>query len=667
MGVNSTECISVSPRQDGSTAAGRSFLKGEGLSRNTRHLKMASVAPKDSKEHECKVASSADIQICGDKGPEEQAKKKRKFRPAAELWSFEIERPARTYSFTQEEPTRYTTAADHELSDYEGYEEFEDSATIVRGKLRLRSCMKNKSTRTRRLLRDERCYKGGQRVIVACVKRANIDVRKENIEVAVEAKKRNVEKRLRVKHIRRNSQPRDNSAQSDQETKAEDHKDAIVPGLRTAHGAPVMLSALDDVFRQNFTDARANMTALRDLDESCKHERSVHTTKKKRKVQRQRRRAFTRVKETLCMHEQKLYIPDSLRNITAPSRGTKRVVLTTRETSHNTALQRIQAGLSPNLTYHEVIFLLRAHVMHVTRENRRKMSRSKRVETQKKLKKIGRKIYCKELRHLVVQVKGTETYSSRRKAQKSQKYELRHEDLPPSADQSMERLVDLQHRDLTPEDYELLLLLDDAVAPKTVSSKMIRDLKTVRVESSSDAPCAICFDPYEVGQIQKVLNCGHAFHVQCITLWLTNCSSACPLDGIDVSTEPPSDVQVEQQGAQQAAGLVLDPTSDSVDPALREVAELQRRDLTPEDYDMLLRLDERVEPKTVEPAHVDGLETQVVDALVIGDSCAICMEHYELGQTKKILPCKHGFHIMCIENWLKNCSTLCPLDGEPLV
>ncbi|XP_066293865.1 uncharacterized protein [Branchiostoma lanceolatum] len=657
MGVNSGECISASSRQDVSTAVGR---RGEGLSRNARHLNMASAERKDNKK--CVIRVSLDTQVCGSEGSEDQAKKRRKFRPAAELCSFNIERPARAFSFTQEELPPYTATSDYDLSDYE---EFEDSVTIVRGKPRLRACTKNKTTRARRLLKEKHYYIGGDKPVVACVRKSNA-VRNENIKVALEAKKRNAKKRLSVKHIDRHSQRGDNSTQGNQETKEEDQEGAIVPGLKTVHDVPVMLGVLDNVFNQCASSARVDMAALRDLDKLCKEERRVRTAKEKRKVQRQQRRAFTRVKEALCARENELYIPDSLRNIKESSRGPERVVLTTREASHNTALQRIRAGLNPNLTYHDIIFLLKAHVMHVARDNKRKMSRSKKVEAQKKLRKIGKKLSCKELRHLVLQVKETERDPSRRQKQKLQKYELRREDLPSSADQSMERLVDLQHRDLTPEDYELLLLLDDSVAPKTVSSKTIRDLKTLRVESSSDAPCAICFDPYEVGQIQKVLNCGHTFHVQCITLWLTNCSSACPLDGIDVTAEPPTDIQVEQQDAQQV-GLVLDPTSDDVDPALREVAQLQRRDLTPEDYDMLLRLDERVEPKTIEPTLVDDLETQVVEMLVIGDNCAICMEHYELGQTKKILPCKHGFHIVCIENWLKNCSTLCPLDGEPLV
>eukprot|EP00058_Branchiostoma_floridae_P023902 XP_002609392.1 hypothetical protein BRAFLDRAFT_124616 [Branchiostoma floridae] len=377
MGVNSGECISASSRQDGSIV-GRSFLKGEGLSGDARHLKMASAQRKANSEHLCTVAPAADIENFGNEGSEDQAKKKRKFRPAAELWSFYIERPARAFSFTQEELIPYTTTSYCDLQDYE---EFEDSVTIVRGKPRLRACSKNKTTRTQRLLKKEHCYSGRQKIVVACVKRTN-DVRKENIKVAVEARKRNIEKRLSVKHICRRE---NNSAQHNQETKEEAHKGAIVPGLRTAQGAPVMLGVLDDVFNQCVNGTRANMAALRDLDKLCKKEQCVRTTKEKRKVQRRQRRAFTRVKETLCL--QKLHIPDSLRNIQVLSRGTKRVVLTTREASHNIALQRVQAGLNPNLTHHDVILLLKAHVMHIAREH--KIQRSQ-AETQKKLRKIDR-------------------------------------------------------------------------------------------------------------------------------------------------------------------------------------------------------------------------------------------------------------------------------------
>ena len=90
---------------------------------------------------------------------------------------------------------------------------------------------------------------------------------------------------------------------------------------------------------------------------------------------------------------------------------------------------------------------------------------------------------------------------------------------------------------------------------------------------------------------------------------------------------------------------------------------LQNRDLTPEDYELLLRLDERVAPKTVTQDILDTFKTDVVTESEVNETCAVCIEAYQLGQERKHLPCGHIFHQNCIDTWLKNSSLNCPLDG----
>ena len=90
---------------------------------------------------------------------------------------------------------------------------------------------------------------------------------------------------------------------------------------------------------------------------------------------------------------------------------------------------------------------------------------------------------------------------------------------------------------------------------------------------------------------------------------------------------------------------------------------LQNRDLTPEDYELLLRLDERVAPKTVNQNILDTFRVDTVCEGEAGGECAVCMEAYQVGQERKHLPCGHAFHKNCIETWLKNSSLNCPLDG----
>ncbi|GFO09656.1 RING Zinc finger-containing protein [Plakobranchus ocellatus] len=96
---------------------------------------------------------------------------------------------------------------------------------------------------------------------------------------------------------------------------------------------------------------------------------------------------------------------------------------------------------------------------------------------------------------------------------------------------------------------------------------------------------------------------------------------------------------------------------------------LQHREMTPEDYDMLLRLDDTVKPKTVSKGVLDNFKMDTVGPGEPSDAeilCSICMECYISGDKRKFLPCGHVFHAACVDTWLKNSSMNCPLDGLPV-
>jgi len=82
---------------------------------------------------------------------------------------------------------------------------------------------------------------------------------------------------------------------------------------------------------------------------------------------------------------------------------------------------------------------------------------------------------------------------------------------------------------------------------------------------------------------------------------------------------------------------------------------------------MLLRLDERVQRKTVDTNILNKLPTINANETYLNEQCTICMETYTLGQQLKLLPCKHIFHLNCIEIYLKEFSVQCPLDNLPLI
>lgn len=116
------------------------------------------------------------------------------------------------------------------------------------------------------------------------------------------------------------------------------------------------------------------------------------------------------------------------------------------------------------------------------------------------------------------------------------KYELRKGNIP-TGQNYLTRIIDLQHRDLTPEDYELLLLLDDSIAPKTVSSAALESIRPLSVETMGvlGELCTICMEQFEASEMtKKLLVCGHVFHATCIDHWLSSSSQNCPLDGLAV-------------------------------------------------------------------------------------------------------------------------------------
>lgn len=47
-------------------------------------------------------------------------------------------------------------------------------------------------------------------------------------------------------------------------------------------------------------------------------------------------------------------------------------------------------------------------------------------------------------------------------------------------------------------------------------------------------------------------------------------------------------------------------------------------------------------------------------------SCSICLMEYEVGEQVRTLPCYHQYHVSCIDPWLLNVTTLCPICKRDL-
>jgi len=100
---------------------------------------------------------------------------------------------------------------------------------------------------------------------------------------------------------------------------------------------------------------------------------------------------------------------------------------------------------------------------------------------------------------------------------------------------SHSQLMDIMSRDLTPEDYETLLALDKTVAPKALKKAFVAQFPKKIWNDSSEERCPVCMMEYEKGETLMTLPCGHYFHLDCITTWLTSSSVNCPVDGLAVS------------------------------------------------------------------------------------------------------------------------------------
>lgn len=89
--------------------------------------------------------------------------------------------------------------------------------------------------------------------------------------------------------------------------------------------------------------------------------------------------------------------------------------------------------------------------------------------------------------------------------------------------------VSMMHRELTPEDYEKLCKLDEAVPKRnTVDEGEVDNLPRLRGREKSSGECGVCLSDLSSGEVAK-LPCSHRFHIPCIKKWLTQCKNTCPI------------------------------------------------------------------------------------------------------------------------------------------
>lgn len=94
-------------------------------------------------------------------------------------------------------------------------------------------------------------------------------------------------------------------------------------------------------------------------------------------------------------------------------------------------------------------------------------------------------------------------------------------------------VCDLLYRDITPEDYDLLLRLDERVAKKTAPADALARLQAVPLAERRHGTCGVClaaFGENDEDVVSVPCPAEHEFHRECVSKWLLQCKNTCPLD-----------------------------------------------------------------------------------------------------------------------------------------
>jgi len=96
----------------------------------------------------------------------------------------------------------------------------------------------------------------------------------------------------------------------------------------------------------------------------------------------------------------------------------------------------------------------------------------------------------------------------------------------------------------------------------------------------------------------------------------------------------------------------------------RELLDLLFRDITPEDYDTLLRLDENNTKSNIASEDAVARLPTFSGKEHVGENCTVCMCTFDKDDEVTELPCRHRFHKACISKWLSECRQACPICGS---
>lgn len=115
----------------------------------------------------------------------------------------------------------------------------------------------------------------------------------------------------------------------------------------------------------------------------------------------------------------------------------------------------------------------------------------------------------------------------------------------------------------------------------------------------------------------------------------------------------------------------LTPTdTGDLDVSLAELMlQIQEREITEDDYELLLQLDIANNNGSAQVRQRAGAlrrwqSVSVDESLVAKESCVVCMSHFDRDERVKTLLCGHTFHSECLNQWTQRFASTCPLDNR---
>jgi hypothetical protein len=201
-------------------------------------------------------------------------------------------------------------------------------------------------------------------------------------------------------------------------------------------------------------------------------------------------------------------------------------------------------------------------------------------------------------------------------------------------------LLELQHRDITPEDYDTLQLLDSANKPKTLSQSLLDAKFPVwTVPEGGGVPA-----PSSAAERRRVEHQPRASR------------------SLDAALRAAAAEEDEEGG--EGAAAVAGPSD-----AAAATAEADDLSATPGNDATAAAgaVDATTTGTLCEPCgsvHVGPCKKLPWDTDRV---CSICLEKFLPGQLVRSLPCSHVFHQECIDSWLTQSSRACPEDNIPVL